>query len=69
MKKRKNYILLLLLLCQTVVWAQGTDRVAAIREKLFNPDSKDVLVVSHRGVFVAHAGTFTLCLLRWLRLP
>ena len=49
MKKRKNYILLLLLLCQTVVWAQGTDRVAAIREKLFNPDSKDVLVVSHRG--------------------
>lgn len=48
MKKRKNYILLLLLLCQTVVWAQGTDRVAAIREKLFNPDSKDVLVVSHR---------------------
>ena len=35
MKKRKNYILLLLLLCQTVVWAQGTDRVAAIREKLF----------------------------------
>ena len=34
MKKRKNYILLLLLLCQTVVWAQGTDRVAAIREKL-----------------------------------
>ena len=41
MKKRKNYILLLLLLCQTVVWAQGTDRVAAIREKLFNPDSKD----------------------------
>lgn len=49
MKKRKNYILLLLLFCQTVVWAQGTDRVAAIREKLFNPDSKDVLVVSHRG--------------------
>lgn len=49
MKKRKNYILLLLLLCQTVVWAQGMDRVAAIREKLFNPDSKDVLVVSHRG--------------------
>ena len=49
MKKRKNYILLLLLLCQTVVWAQGTDRVAGIREKLFNPDSKDVLVVSHRG--------------------
>ena len=49
MKKRKNYILLLLLLCQTVVWAQVTDRVAAIREKLFNPDSKDVLVVSHRG--------------------
>ena len=49
MKKRKNYILLLLLLCQTVVWAQETDRVAAIREKLFNPDSKDVLVVSHRG--------------------
>ena len=49
MKKRKNYILLLLLLCQTVVWAQGTDRVAAIREKLLNPDSKDVLVVSHRG--------------------
>lgn len=49
MKKRKNYILLLLLLCQTVVWAQGTARVAAIREKLFNPDSKDVLVVSHRG--------------------
>lgn len=49
MKKRKNYILLLLLLCQTVVWAQGMDRVAAIREKLFHPDSKDVLVVSHRG--------------------
>ena len=49
MKKRKNYILLLLLLCQTVVWAQGTDRVAAISQKQFNPDSKDELVVSHRG--------------------
>lgn len=49
MKKRRNYIFLFLLLCQVVVWAQGTDRVEVIREKLLNPDSKDVLVVSHRG--------------------
>ena len=49
MKKRRNYILLFLLLCQVVIRAQGTDKVEVIREKLFNPNNKDVLVVSHRG--------------------
>lgn len=49
MEKRRNYILLFLLFCQVVVRAQGTDRVGVIREKLFNPNNKEVLVVSHRG--------------------
>lgn len=39
------YFLLLLALC---AFAQ-TDRVTEIRNKLFDPNSKDVLVVAHRG--------------------
>lgn len=48
MKKRKELYLAAFVALPDCCVGAGTDRVAAIREKLFNPDSKDVLVVSHR---------------------
>lgn len=45
---KKQLTLYLLLLLSLTALAQ-TDRVTEIRNKLFNPDSKDVLVVAHRG--------------------
>lgn len=49
MKYMRIYLPLLLLFCQVGAWAQPTDKVEAIREKLFDPNNREVLVASHRG--------------------
>lgn len=49
MRNLRICIPLLLLLLQVGAWAQQTNRVDTIREKLFDPNSREVLVASHRG--------------------
>lgn len=47
--KFKKSIVIFLLFSSIASWAQMQNKVELIREKLFNPDSKEVLVAAHRG--------------------